>query len=67
MNLEIQNEVVTFEVRIKKDKGVAFRAKEKIFFDKEKTYLISFAALEKNWERVKEIGGKIFEDIEFNP
>jgi hypothetical protein len=72
MNLEIlsvesENGTATIEAKTKEKRRVSFRAKEKIFFGKEKTYLVSFISFEKNWEKVKEVRERIFESIEFVP
>lgn len=67
LSVESENGTATIEAKTKEKKGVSFRTKEKIFFGKEKTYLVSFVSFEKDWEKMKEVRERIFESIEFVP
>lgn len=64
INSERENETALIEMKFKRKMEPNFYAKEKIFFGKEKTYLVAFTTFEKDWPKFEEEAGEILNSIE---
>jgi len=64
IDLKEEKETAWLEIKFKRESELDFRAKEKFVFSKDKTYLIAFSALEKDWTKFEGEGKEILDSAQ---
>jgi len=67
IDLETKEGMASLEAKYQKEKSPPFHSKAKIFFTKDKIYLISIFSLEKDWQEFEKETDEILNSIQFTP